>query len=846
MYSARLWKISRTLFPFLVLISTFLLITQPVQSATLIVTNTSDSGAGSLRQAIIDANSAPGPHTIEFNIPGCSGTCVIQPDTKLPALTSGDTTIDGYTQDGAAPATASSFATLKIELDGRYIIAWNGLDINSSNNVIRGLSIHRFQGNAIWINGTSATGNVVEGNYLGLDADLVFYLGNGFNGVLINLGAQNNSVGGDTPASRNVIAKNGLSGVEIHGSGASGNVISGNYIGAHPDGAGASENFMHGVRIYGGAHDNIIGGDSAGERNLLSGNTLDGVRIEGPGSDNNLVMGNYIGVDVSGIGTVENGENGVRIINGAKNNTIGGDTSAKGNVISANMAAGVRINDSGTQGNVIAHNLIGLGSDGSWDLGNDGDGIYLYESSGDTVIGPGNVISGNQNKGIWIDGVNGTQVFGNYIGTNASGNAIRMNDSDGIMVGNGSANTLIGGHSSAARNIIAGNDSYGIKLADNGTDNITIAGNYIGLGANGSLVLGNNGGGVEISNGVQNVTIGGDSAGERNLVSGNGGYGIVARGTETQGFVISGNYVGTDTSGLLDRGNAYTGVHVYSGAHNVLVGGDTPGERNVISGNDECGIDLWASINTVDDVTVSGNYIGLGADGVTPLGNSEHGIIVSQNITNLTIGGDTVTKRNIISANGYHGIYLHGSDVTQNTVMGNYIGTDSSGFLDLGNSQDGIRISDSAHDNTIGPDNLITNNSWDGVRVDTPLASGNQITENSIFSNGLAGINLTNGANNAIQPPIVDDATFNPYQVTGTACPGCLVEVFQNTDGDGEGQHFLGAVTAHVATGNFSLTAPFMNPYLTATATDSGDGTSEFSAVFEAPFQTVVVPLTFR
>ncbi|HUV28299.1 MAG TPA: hypothetical protein VMW34_13135, partial [Anaerolineales bacterium] len=109
-----------------------------------------------------------------------------------------------------------------------------------------------------------------------------------------------------------------------------------------------------------------------------------------------------------------------------------------------------------------------------------------------------------------------------------------------------------------------------------------------------------------------------------------------------------------------------------------------------------------------------------------------------------------------------------------------------------------------------------------------------------------AGINLTDGGNNDLQSPIINSATYIPYQVIGTACPGCLVEVFQNPNADGEGQHFLGAVTTHVTTGDFSLMVPFMNPFLTATITEFSDGTSEFSTVFETPFQTVVVPLTFR
>ena len=846
MRASQFWKIFRLLFAFTALIPTLILNHHTAHSATWTVTNINDSGAGSLRQAILDANSEAGPHTIEFDIPGCSGACVIQPATPLPALVSGDTTINGYSQPGSAPATASSLAIIRVELDGSALSTLaNGLAVNSANNVIKGLSIHRFPGNGIWIYGSSSIGNVIEGNYLGLDAGLVLYPGNALNGILINQGANNNTVGGSTPASRNVISMNRWSGIEIHGPEATGNVVSGNYIGTHPDGAGASENTMHGVRIYGGAHHNTIGGDTPGERNLLSGNTLDGVRIEGIGSDSNLIMGNYIGVDLEGTGIVENMVNGVRIMGGAKDNFIGGDTPAKGNVISANMASGVRISDSGTQGNTIASNIIGLGSDGSFDLGNGGDGIYLYESSADTIIGPGNVISGNGNKGIWIDGVNGTRVFGNYIGLNPDGDAARMNGSDGIMVGAGAVNTLIGGDIAAERNIISGNDSYGIALADSGTNNITVMGNYIGLGYDGSLALGNSGAGIDISGGVQNVTIGGDSSGERNLISGNNDYGIVISGSETQGIVISGNYVGTDVSGLLDRGNADTGVHPYSGAHNILIGGDTPDERNVISGNDVSGLEFWRSTAAAPEITVIGNYIGLGADGKTPIGNSLFGIDIS-NGSDITIGGDTAQERNVISANGTQGLILWGSDVTLNIIKGNFIGTDSTGILPLGNGRDGILIGNDAHDNTIGPGNLIAFNFLDGVRVDSPLAIGNQITENSIVYNVRAGINLSDEANNDIQPPVIDNVSSSPFQVTGTACPGCEVEVFQNQADDGQGQLFTGRTTADATTGIFSLSTFVTFPYLTATASDASDGTSEFSDSFEVPFKTIFLPLAIR
>jgi hypothetical protein len=110
----------------------------------------------------------------------------------------------------------------------------------------------------------------------------------------------------------------------------------------------------------------------------------------------------------------------------------------------------------------------------------------------------------------------------------------------------------------------------------------------------------------------------------------------------------------------------------------------------------------------------------------------------------------------------------------------------------------------------------------------------------------LEGIHLTNGANNAIQPPVIDTTTHDPYLVSGTACPGCLVEIFQNIDDDGEGRLFLGDTAAHIVSGDFSLALPFVFPYLTATATDSSDDTSEFSAVFEVTFKTILIPLAYR
>jgi len=151
----------------------------------------------SLREAICAANNHTGPDTVEFNIfaafdVGCNaiiGLCTIEPDSYLPVLTDDDTTIDGYSQPDAAPATGTDPATIRIEIDGTGINN-NGLNVTSSNNTIRGLSIYGFAANGIWVanyEGRIANNNVIGGNYLGLDARDLTCPGNGFNGIFIGL-----------------------------------------------------------------------------------------------------------------------------------------------------------------------------------------------------------------------------------------------------------------------------------------------------------------------------------------------------------------------------------------------------------------------------------------------------------------------------------------------------------------------------------------------------------------------------------------------------------------------------------------------------------------------------------
>jgi hypothetical protein len=707
------WKVILTAALTLSLLLVLLPASQPAWAAIYNVTNTNDSGTGSLRWAIDQANINTGPDSIHFNISGCGGVCLIQPTSALPTLADDGTTIDGYTQPGTARATDTTTATILIQIDGTNAGFVRGLQVTSGDNLIEGLAITNFQ----------------------------------WDGVLIS------------------------------GSGALSNTLAGNYI---------ATNDYHGVAIMKGAQNNTVGGDTAGERNVISGNGQNGVYLDGSGTTGNVVSGNYIGTDASGTTDLGNTQYGVQISGAAQNNTVGGDAAGKGNVISGNDWSGICITGSGTTGNVVS---------------------------------------------------------GNYIGTDPAGTADLGNSSYGVVIQTGAQGNAVGGNTATERNVISGNDAGGIVLSGSGTMSNTVSGNYIGTDVTGTADLGNTGGGVTIMSNAQSNTIGGGTAAERNVISGNGQYGLSIRSSGTAGNIVSGNYIGTDATGTADLGNSLAGVCLWLGAQDNTVGGDTTGERNVISGNGGDGVTI-----TNNDTTgniVSGNYIGTTAVGTTGLGNDGDGVNIYNGAQDNTVGGNMVGEGNVISGNG-DGIRISGSGTMSNTVSGNYIGTDAASTADLGNLGCGVYIESAAQNNTLGPDNVIFYNDLDGVRLAHSTTTGNVITQNSIFANDQEGIVLATSANGNILPPTILTATLGSVHIEGTACPGCTVELFENSDTDGEGESYLGSDTAD-GSGVFSMTVSYLSQrYLTATATDVVSGTSEFCTVFDSGTRKVFLPLVLK
>ena len=365
-----------------------------------------------------------------------------------------------------------------------------------------------------------------------------------------------------------------------------------------------------------------------------------------------------------------------------------------------------------------------------------GPGSSLYTSGNGTVRGL--VINRFPDRGVWVYG-QGNMIEGNYIGTDATG-TVALPNGEGVLI-NGSQNTVEG-------NVISGNEMYGVAI-EGGNGN-SVKGNYIGTDATGEVAL-PNGGGVQIYD-SQN-TVGGSTAAERNVISGNTWVGVdIAGGGYSNDNSVKGNYIGTDATGTEALAN----------------GGE--------------GVDIWGSGNV--------------------------------------IGGDTAAERNIISGNGGSGVSV-GVGQNANSVRGNYIGTDVTGTVALGNGADGVYIQGpgtTVGGVAAGEGNIIAFNRGSGVGVWSRL--GNTVRGNSIHSNDGKGIELRWG-NNELPPPVLTGTG----PLTGVACPNCTVDIYSD-DAD-EGEVYEGSVVAN-STGLFTWGGTATDPWVTATATDTAGNTSEF------------------
>jgi hypothetical protein len=411
--------------------------------ATFVVTNTSDTGVGSLRDAITKANKTAAHDTIQFKIG--SGLKTITPAKALPQIMT-SMTLDGTTQpgyDGSKPL---------IEIRGDKA-GGNGFVFHAGNNGVKGLIINRFSGNGMIL--ITKGNNSIKGNWIGLD----------------NTGTK--------------AAPNGGQGI----------VVQSTY--------------------------NTIGGTTAKDRNVISGNKGSGIQFWTGAGSYNTVSGNYIGTDYTGSKDVGNLRSGIGS-NYGHHNTIGGSVAGAGNVISGNDEDGIVIMMSGASYNQIKGNIIGLNAKGDTRLANKWYGIEIsqpYNTVGGTTPLERNIVSGNEYSGVvlWKAGGSNNTVIGNYIGTDITGKKDIGNWLRGVDVSNGSSNNTIGGYSSGQRNVISGNDAGGVMVYQ-GTNNKFIK-NYVGLAADGVSKLGNFSNGFSLAK-ADRVTLDG------NLVGYNSGHGV--------------------------------------------------------------------------------------------------------------------------------------------------------------------------------------------------------------------------------------------------------------------------------------------------------------------------------
>ena len=465
--------------------------------------------------------------------------------------------------------------------------------------------------------------------------------------------------------------------------------------------------------------------------------------------------------------------------------------------------------------------------------------------------------------------------FGNGIVINGANNAVEncvigtsnaTNTADGIRITG--ARNVVGG-SASARNIISGNTRYSVRINGPAATNNRVENNYMGTDATGQVPILNGLGGVAVGAARDNVVANNVIAG------GTDGVTIASfNGEEASGNVVRGNFIGTNADGTAGGfGNTY-GVSL-AGTKNVI-GGLSPSDRNIISGN---GIGI--SFNNVGNKNViQGNYIGTDVSGTKAIPNRPYGMSLAG--SDNVVGGTSSGARNIISGNQGSGIELHNA-AKNNIIQGNYIGTDVSGTQPLPNARfdsvnPGHGISFSSTGGTdgnliggpeTGAGNIIAFNTDAGIGIESlPSVSGalgNAIRANSIFSNGGLGIDLFYqntgggvtpndegdgdvGGNNHQNFPVVTGAFGFGGELTvyasfnSVALQSYTIELFANDlaeqTGPAEGRYSLGSLTVQTdANGDACIAAKFPLPSgvinVTATATDGAGNTSEFSPAFD-------------
>jgi hypothetical protein len=494
------------------------------------------------------------------------------------------------------------------------------------------------------------------------------------------------------------------------------------------------------------------------------------------------VNDDYIGLNLAGRADGNRG-NGVFVTARSSSDSIGlnpsGDSGTVANVISGNTGSGLVL--SGSSGDTVAANRIGTNAAGTAAVPNGGDGILLTATARDNEIGGteftdaktgqvnnptgskgtvtpvfvvpplGNLVSGNDGDGVAI--VNRSRhntLNGNFIGTTADGDAALGNGDNGVRIDGANATVLAGckfvNNPFVYYNVVSGNKRNGLLVTD--ADATVVQGNFFGVGADNTAVVGNGLDGVEVDGSSRNTQVGGVIP-----------LGNVSADNRLNGIEVAG------TASYFTTFNTFGGLLAFKGAapngrDGLLVtstGGHNLVRTNVFSGNAGNGIELAGNAS---GVTIDPNIVGLTTKGNAILANRGDGLLIDGSAHRNTVGGSTVSviPQNTFSGNDGYGVRITGS-AYGNSVFTSFIGTNVLGTLALGNRRGGVLISGQAHGNAIGaagkpPVNLISGNTGAGVWLSSGV-SYNRVIDNYI---GLsrAGKPLPNSGR-----PVVDNGRHN-------------------------------------------------------------------------------------
>jgi hypothetical protein len=542
----------------------------------------------------------------------------------------------------------------------------------------------------------STTNGLIQGNYIGLNANGEPVGGIGENGIYI-WGGSGHRVGGPGGA-RNVIAACERHGIRIQRPGL---IIEHNLVGLSPTGGLVSigmDGSYDGIRVQ--SEHTVI------RDNYICGAT-NGWGIYFSFGHNAQVTGNRIGTGLTGTEAFGNGRGGIYAIN-TTNLTIGGTAASNRNIIVAsrgattNEGAGILFDANGQAAHRVTGNYIGLGADGSTLLSNANYGILIKNTDTVTIGGTNsaaaNVIAGSGIAGIGIYGGNSHIICANRIGTDATGENARGNY-HGVYLQD-AVNNRIGGSPVPLGNLVSGNRGDGVRLAREAYTNY-IQGNLIGTAANGIEALGNEGYGVFLDGRTLDYVnynwIGGTNNSstywrEGNVISGNGAGGILIN-TNARYNCVDGNLIGLDTNGTVRIENFGHGIHVYGRYSEIGLA-----DGNIICGNAGDGIRFENSYGSSCNARY--NHIGLTEGGQTNIGNSGHGIAMIGRARYNHIGQTLTNGYNSIGGNLGAGIYIS-TNCYNNFIRGNYIGYPPPYEDSVPNAEAAIHI-DSVRDTWVG------------------------------------------------------------------------------------------------------------------------------------------------